>query len=151
MLCSTTGYTTTTEAADYAASKYGVRGLWKSIRFMPHILSPAPTSPDPNIPLFRTNLVVPTLISTPMTKHVEAMVRRVMEVGSVADVVEAVMRVAGDEEARGRAVCVPPGRTVPGDENFDLDDDWEGLEGGELVQRVNGGALKGLEFFAREV
>lgn len=150
-LCSTLGYTSTTDAADYTAAKYAIRGLWKSLRYMPHILSPNPREPDAKIPLFRTNLIAPTLISTPMTSHAEAMIRQVMPVGQVEDVVEAVMRVAGDEAAYGRAVCVPAGKEKAGDGNFDLEDDWTGLEGGALATNVNGGPLKGLEFFCREI
>lgn len=150
-LCSTLGYTSTTDAADYTAAKYAVRGLWKSLRYMPHALSPNPASPDPTAPLFRTNLIAPTMISTPMTKHAEAMIRKIMPVGEIADVVEAVMRVAGDESASGRAMGVPAGKEKPGDGNFDLEDDWNGLEGGALAQVVNGGALKGLEFFCGEI
>lgn len=150
-LCSTLGYTSTTDAADYTAGKYAIRGLWKSLRYMHHILSPDPRNPDPKAPLFRTNLIAPTLISTPMTKKAEDMIRKVMPVGEIADVVEAVMRVAGDEDVTGRAVCVPAGKEKSGDGNFDLEDDWEGLEGGALVESVKDGALKGLDFFCRAI
>lgn len=150
-ICSTLGYTSTTDAADYTAGKYAIRGLWKSLRYMPHILSPNPRDPDPKVPLLRTNLIAPTLISTPMTKKAEDMIRKVMPVGEIADVVEAVMRVAGDEDVTGRAVCVPAGKEKAGDGNFDLEDDWEGLEGGALAESVSSGALKGLEFFCRAI
>ena len=79
----------------YAASKFGVRGLWKSLRRATDVLGPQ------SLPL-RVNLLAPTFVLTQMT---ESLRPRLEEDGiamaEVADVVEGLVRVLADEEVYG--------------------------------------------------
>lgn len=81
----------------YNASKFGVRGLWRSIR--------AQAANDLNV---RCNLIAPWLIDTPMTRSI----RQYMKEKSVAeglgisfanieDVVDTACRCAADEGVKG--------------------------------------------------
>ncbi|KAF2661709.1 NAD(P)-binding protein [Lophiostoma macrostomum CBS 122681] len=127
---------------DYAASKYGVRGMFKALRHSTSILgSGAPT--------LRTNLVAPSFIRTGMTSDYEAGLMQIgIELGEVEDVAVGVMRVACDEEITGRAIAIASRSQggVAGDRNYDLGDDWEGSDGGKAaLESLLNGSIKGLE------
>jgi 5'-hydroxyaverantin dehydrogenase len=126
--------------ADYSASKYGVRGLWKSLTREKYVLS--------EDVMFRTNLIAPTYIRTDMTASFVARLEEAgMEVGEVGDAVEGVLRVVCDEEVYGRALAICKGEKRAGDRNFDLGDDWAGGDGGtEIVKAMREGALKNMQF-----
>ncbi|KAL9058893.1 MAG: hypothetical protein Q9162_001449 [Coniocarpon cinnabarinum] len=113
--------------ADYGASKFGVRGLWKSIRR---------EVPDLNI---RTNLIAPTFMPTVMVQQVtKALEERGAKVGKIEDVVDAVVRLACSDDVDGRALA------CGGDGIFDLRDDYEGLDGGvETLDYFKTGAFGG--------
>lgn len=94
--------------SDYTAVKFGVRGLWKSLRETPEMTG------------MRTNLIAPGLARTPMTEGLvpvfEASGCTMLD---VRDVVDAIMRVVADGSIKGRAICVMPGGP------YDLCDDVE--------------------------
>ncbi|PSN61462.1 NAD(P)-binding protein [Corynespora cassiicola Philippines] len=146
LISSLAAYVPLLNIADYNASKYGVRGLWRAVRNSSSILGP-----DPSAPSFRCNLICPTFIRTQMTAAIEPGLRAMdIEMGEVADVVAAVVRVACDDAVRGRAVAVCKGVGEPGDRNFDLGDDWEGGDGGrEVLEGILEGRLRGLEGVGR--
>ncbi|MCJ1251589.1 hypothetical protein MMC30_008824 [Trapelia coarctata] len=106
------GYLEIPLAATYNASKWGVRGFFRTIR--------APLAARG----VRVDLIAPWLMDTPMSRPHSAAFQAVgMPVGEPAVVVKAVMRCAVDEEIVGRAFVVGPGVTM------DLGDDEEGGRG----------------------
>ncbi|KAF2877742.1 hypothetical protein BDV95DRAFT_444622, partial [Massariosphaeria phaeospora] len=114
---------------DYTASKFGVRGIWRSLRNSVSILGHYK-------PPLRTNLIAPTFIRTAMTTQIESSVLGSGgKLGEVEDVVAGVLRVATDEGISGRALAVAKGEDRAGDRNFDLGDDFEGGGGGVEVPR----------------
>ncbi|KAF2711578.1 NAD(P)-binding protein, partial [Pleomassaria siparia CBS 279.74] len=121
------GYAPLDKAADYNASKFGVRGMWQAIRHSTNILGQ-------NSPPFRTNLVAPTFIRTNMTTALEpVLLAHGIALGEIEDVVAGVMRLACDENITGRAIAIAARGNVPGDRNFDLGDDWEGFNAGKAT------------------
>jgi 5'-hydroxyaverantin dehydrogenase len=138
-MSSAAGYIAMNNATDYNASKFGVRGLWKAIRHSNTILGHNATS--------RTNLIAPTWIATSMTEYMWSALRKSgIEIATVGDVVASVMRAACDEEISGRAICIGPGKNTPGDSNFDLCDDWNGLDAGRVLQeKIKDGTFGGMK------
>lgn len=108
----------------YNAAKYGVRGLWKSIRNAPHGTYPF---------ALRTNLVAPTITRTNMTAdYFNAFVAAGGVATEVSDVVDVTMRLICDETVDGRAVCA-----LPDGKSFDLGDDPREGDGGKVVWDVS--------------
>lgn len=106
----------------YNASKWGVRGLWKSLR----------DNQQETLPWLRTNLIAPTLTRTPMTESFhEFLAAKGFAVCQTGDVVTAGMRLICDENVVGRAV-IP----LPNGEAADLCDDFEGFDGGREALRI---------------
>jgi NAD(P)-dependent dehydrogenase (short-subunit alcohol dehydrogenase family) len=140
LMSSLAGYVPLDRVADYNASKFGVRGMWKAIRHSTTILGD-------DAPPFRSNLVAPTFIRTNMTHTIEPRIQAMgISLGEIEDVTAGVMRVACDETISGRAIAIAAREKEAGDRNFDLEDDWEGLDGGrELLGRIRDGTLGGLE------
>lgn len=71
-----------------------------------------------------------------------------IELGEVEDVAAGVMRAACDEDIQGRAIAIAVRSEggVAGDRNFDLGDDWGGLDAGKaVVESLRNGPIKGLE------
>jgi 5'-hydroxyaverantin dehydrogenase len=145
LISSLAGYAPIDKVADYNASKFGVRGMWKAIRHSTTILGD-------DAPPFRTNLVAPTFIRTNMTQTIEPGLQSMgISLGEVEDVTAGVMRLACDETISGRAIAIAARGKEVGDRNFDLEDDWEGLDGGrELLGRIRDGTLEGLELVGIE-
>jgi NAD(P)-dependent dehydrogenase (short-subunit alcohol dehydrogenase family) len=135
--------------ADYSASKFGVRGLWRSI-----------LKPEEGMAKYQANLLAPSFTDTGMIggeEGVKKLEEMGLRVGSVGDVVEGAMRCVCDGEVEGESsffgLClevvermlfadgtgVCPGRAVccvkafdgqpAGSANFDICDDVEGLLG----------------------
>lgn len=76
--------------ADYNAAKFGVRGLFKSLRRQARRAG------------VRTNLIAPTFLPTAQVAQVvRELEARGARVGRVADAVDAVVRVACDDEVQG--------------------------------------------------
>ncbi|KAF2237183.1 NAD(P)-binding protein [Viridothelium virens] len=116
--------------ADYSASKFGVRGLWKTIREEIRQMG------------YRTNLIAPTFMPTQVILPVaDALEERGAKLASVGQAVDAVMRLLADERAEGRAVA------VGGYGNFDIRDDSDGLDGGieTLKYFASGGMGPGMQ------
>lgn len=127
---SLSGYVTQPLFANYMASKFGVRGIFKAIRY---------NAPELGGDV-RFNLIAPCAIVTPMTEQFVPIVGPIgYEFGSIDDAVEGIMRVLCDEsiegwcstfesfrnpadECTGRASCIAPGKLAsgPGTANFDL-------------------------------
>lgn len=139
-MSSLAGYLPLNQTADYNASKFGVRGMWKAIQHSTLILGE-------DGPPFRTNLVAPTFIRTKMTTAMESTLLSMgISLGEIEDVSAGVMRLACDETVSGRAIAIAARERVAGDRNFDLKDDWEGLDGGrEVLEKITDGTLAGLE------
>lgn len=137
-ISSLAGYLSINNADEYGAGKFGVRGMWKAIRHSVEILGPGTR--------FRTNLIAPTYIRTDMTTDVESILLSMgIELGEIEDVVAGVMRVACDEEVSGRAVATVSRDKIAGDRNFDLCDDWEGLDAGtEVLGKIRNETIKNL-------
>lgn len=114
LMSSLAGYTEDQLASSYMATKFGVRGLWKSLRYR---------EDDFGFP-FRTQLIAPCFVRTRMTDgFIEHVAKAGVAVSQVQDVVGPVMRVLCDETISGRAIC-----TV-GDKVLDLMDDPAGRDG----------------------
>ncbi|KAI9666821.1 MAG: hypothetical protein M1831_001597 [Alyxoria varia] len=129
---SLSGYLELPPCSDYTAAKFGVRGLWKSIRREVDQLG------------VRTNLIAPTFLPTQAIASVsEKLESKGATLGNLDDAAEAVLRLACTEDISGRALA------VGGYGNFDLRDDPEGLDGGiELLEYYKTGAMgRGMQAF----
>ena len=94
-ISSLAGYTAPQGSVIYSASKFGVRGIWKSLRQRTDVLGEG-------LPLVRYNLIAPTFVRTPMTAGMQPMVESVgIKFCEIADVVEGVIRLASDESIFG--------------------------------------------------
>jgi 5'-hydroxyaverantin dehydrogenase len=108
-----------TLSADYAAAKFGVRGLFHQYR--------RPELADSRFGGARFNCLAPFIIRTPMITppECEAIEAAGWMIGSLEDVRVAGMRCLASSEVRGRVVVVCKGCIEPGDRVFDACDDWE--------------------------
>lgn len=82
---------------DYNSTKWGVRGLFWSLRNTKRLLGEG--KPD-----FRVNLIAPSWIRTNMTKGFQAVVKSRdlnVKIGDVSDCVDVVLRMAADENVIG--------------------------------------------------
>lgn len=123
--------------ADYVASKYAARGIFRAIRL-------------PMLQLgIRTNFIAPWLTDTALVAHLTKVFReKGLPVARVGDVVEAVVRCVVDEGIVGRAVGVGVRGMVGASEGaaFDLRDEVAGggMDGGMVVGEFLEG-VKGYE------
>jgi 5'-hydroxyaverantin dehydrogenase len=126
------GFSSMTNAAEYASSKWGVRGLFRSFRGAHKILGEG-------LPLVRTNMINPGFIRTQseslalisaaeagyanlnqVTQGFHSLVDEgKMQMGKPSDVADVVLRLASDKTIIGRGVSINAGV------NFDLGDDTE--------------------------
>ncbi|GAB1737230.1 hypothetical protein NU219Hw_g1161t1 [Hortaea werneckii] len=105
---------------DYSASKWGVRGLFKSLLDATEVEA---------LP-FRVNLIAPYYVKTPLTAHrVAALESAGVQFGEVVDVAAAATRLCADRTVHGRAIGIWKGGA------FDLCDDWEGGFGSRALQQ----------------
>jgi 5'-hydroxyaverantin dehydrogenase len=87
------GYSDLPFSSDYGAAKWGVRGLWRSLRGERGVNGLGGT---------QANLIAPTYIRTAMTaESAHLLVKAGVKVGEVADVVQAILRVLTDDEIDG--------------------------------------------------
>ncbi|KAK5128016.1 hypothetical protein LTR85_005133 [Meristemomyces frigidus] len=109
--------------ADYAAAKFGVRAIWKSIG-----------RPGAEMVPYQANLLAPTFVRTPMIRDwVAALEAKGTKVAEVADCTEAALRCICDD-------IIEDG--TPGTGNFDLCDDLAGFNGAEeLLSKLAEGRL----------
>jgi len=95
-ISSLAGYIELPLVADYQASKFGVRGLWKAIRGAGGMFGGV-----------RTNLIAPTFIRTQMVAGIaEDLVKAGVLLGEVEDVVKVVMRCVCDSSIDGESQIV---------------------------------------------
>jgi len=101
------------------AAKFGVRGLWRSLRG---------GVGDYGI---RSNLIAPWFIHTPMTDpYLGHFNTRGLGLAPIEGLVDAAVRCAVDEKIHNRAIAIMP------EGNIDLRDDSEGLDAGEELQNI---------------
>lgn len=85
----------------YNSAKWGVRGLFWSVRTLENLLGEGK-------PKFRANLIAPTYVSTNMTKGIKERVKEAnspLKVAEVSDVVHVVLRMVSDEGVKGIFEC----------------------------------------------
>ena len=88
---------------DYNSSKWGVRGMFWSLRNCGRILGE-------NRPSFRVNLIAPTWVRTNMTRGLQSRLEEsnsTIKIAEVSDVVDVVLRMASDENVRGKCILRP--------------------------------------------
>jgi 5'-hydroxyaverantin dehydrogenase len=81
----------------YNSSKWGVRGMFWSLRNIEQLLGEGK-------PKFRTNLIAPTYVSTNMTRGIKERFKETntpVKVAEVSDVVHVVMRMVSDGNVKG--------------------------------------------------
>ncbi|KAI7220912.1 hypothetical protein KC352_g16290 [Hortaea werneckii] len=111
LMASLSGYFAIPLGCDYSASKWGVRGLFKSLLDATEV---------EDLP-FRVNLIAPYYVKTPLTAHHAAALEKAgVKFGEVADVAAAATRLSADRTVHGRAIGIWKGG------GFDLCDDLEG-------------------------
>ncbi|KAK4085211.1 uncharacterized protein Triagg1_201 [Trichoderma aggressivum f. europaeum] len=126
LLSSLGGYLDDSHDSIYSATKYGIRGLFRSIRLRSY-----------NELNVRCNLVAPWVIRTPLTAPLQGFLDKSgipqgkgLTFATVDAAVEAVGRCAVDEKVVGRSIAVVP------EGNFDLGDDEEGLWAGTALKKI---------------
>ena len=131
LISSIAGYEAFPFGADYTAAKFGVRGLWKSIR-----------KPKPGMSQYQANLVAPLATRTGKGPE-QGLVKMGLKLNEVGDVVIAIMGCICDSAIAGKAVACPQGRDgEPGTNNFDLCDDLPEHSGSKvMLQKVQEGVF----------
>lgn len=93
-MSSLAGYGDLPFSSDYSAAKWGVRGIWRSLRGEKGAKGLGGT---------QANLIAPTYIRTAMTADFSHLLDEAgVKMGEVDDVVQAVLRVVTDEEVDGK-------------------------------------------------
>ncbi|KAI6860405.1 hypothetical protein KC319_g8950 [Hortaea werneckii] len=120
LMGSLSAYTAIPLHCDYSASKWGVRGLFKSLLDATEV---------EDLP-FRVNLIAPYYVKTPLTAPRVALLESLgVKFGEVADVAAAATRLCADRTVHGRAIGVWQGGA------FDLCDDMDGGFGSHVLQQ----------------
>jgi 5'-hydroxyaverantin dehydrogenase len=92
------GYTPMSGVPSYNSSKWGVRGMFWSLRNMENLLGEGK-------PKFRANLIAPTWVRTNMTKGLVEYLKKTDAktlVAEVSDVVDVVLRMVVDQGVQGK-------------------------------------------------
>ncbi|EXJ96400.1 hypothetical protein A1O1_01526 [Capronia coronata CBS 617.96] len=117
--------------SDYQTSKFGVRGLFRTLRY---------TTPSLNI---RLNMLAPTFVRTPLVTPALPVLKAAgmgpghgLDFVDVETVVDAAVKFAVDDRLHGRAWAVVAGKNGVGDLTVDLQDDEHGSWGGEALEHV---------------
>jgi NAD(P)-dependent dehydrogenase (short-subunit alcohol dehydrogenase family) len=106
---------------DYAAAKFGVRGLWSAARETMHTHKLDA----------RINMVSPQFIATNLNKHMQKYYERSgHKFGSVDFAARAVVRMVGDSSVKGRSV------TTTIESARDMDDDLSGKYGWTQIEKL---------------
>lgn len=102
LVASMGGYNPMPSVIDYNSSKWGVRGMFWSLRNIGSFLGEGK-------PEFRVNLIAPTWVRTNMTKGIQERIQETdsaIKVAEVSDVVDVVLRMSSDESVKGKTVPV---------------------------------------------
>jgi 5'-hydroxyaverantin dehydrogenase len=128
MLASLAGYSGTPGLCDYTASKWGVRGLQRSL------LDDAQVSSSP----VRFNLIAPYFVATPLIEDQVPLLESMgIKLADIDDVEAAAMRFMCDKSIYSRAAGIWQGGAV------DLGDDLGGGDGATaMTEGVESGALR---------
>jgi 5'-hydroxyaverantin dehydrogenase len=92
------GYQPMPSVIDYNSAKWGVRGMFWSLRNVANILGEGK-------PKFRVNLIAPTWVKTNMTKGFQDRIAgadSTIKMAEVSDCVDVVLRMSSDEGVRGK-------------------------------------------------
>jgi len=93
-ISSLAGYGDLPFSSDYASAKWGVRGLWRSLRGERGVNGLGGT---------QANLIAPTYIRTAMTAGFsQQLVEAGIKVGEVEDVIQAILRAVVDQDVDGK-------------------------------------------------
>jgi len=98
LVASMGGYQPMATVIDYNSAKWGVRGMFWSLRNIGGILGEGK-------PSFRVNLIAPTWVRTNMTKGMQSHLDSVdsaIKIAEVSDCVDVVLRLASDENVKGK-------------------------------------------------
>ena len=109
-------------SADYAASKFGVRGLFHQVR--------RPELGPSRFGGARFNMLAPFFVATPMisSKEIEYLTQAGWKVATLGDLKEGAMRCLANPGVNGRSVVICGGERdggKPGSRNFDACDEFE--------------------------
>ena len=119
LVASMAGYTGFAPQSDYASSKWGVRGLFRSL------LNDQTSATCP----VRINLLAPYFVATPLSAHIIPKLQEVgVKLAEMNDVRDAALRLICDKSIRGRAVSIWEGGPV------DLGDDLGGDYGSHVIR-----------------
>lgn len=120
LLGSMAGYTGISHRPDYTASKWGVRGLFRSL------LNDQTSATCP----VRVNLIAPYFVATPLTAHIAPKLQEMgVKLAEIDDVRDAGLRFICDKSIHGRAVGIWGGGAA------DLGDDLGGDYSSQVVRR----------------
>ncbi|KAI9658954.1 MAG: hypothetical protein M1821_001914 [Bathelium mastoideum] len=138
-LASAAGYGDQHSQCDYNTSKFGVRGLWHSLRKCTGILGHGTIA---GAPMFQTNLIAPWFVRTNMVASSEPAFKQYgLRPAEIPDAVDAILRCVTDESIYARSIMVAPGGKEGN--NFDVYDDMEhGAGVQEILKRVKSGLLQ---------
>jgi 5'-hydroxyaverantin dehydrogenase len=102
LVASMGGYQAMPTVLDYNGAKWGVRGLFYSLRNLDGLLGEGK-------PMFRVNLIAPTWVRTNMTRGFSSRVGEdsTVKIAEVSDCVDVVMRMAADEKIKGTSSHIP--------------------------------------------
>jgi 5'-hydroxyaverantin dehydrogenase len=91
------GYQPMPTVVDYNSSKWGVRGIFWSLRNTERLLGEGK-------PKFRVNLIAPTWVRTNMTSRLQEVLTAdsKIKIAEVSDCVHVVLRMAADENVKGK-------------------------------------------------
>jgi 5'-hydroxyaverantin dehydrogenase len=109
LVASMGGFQPMATVVDYNSSKWGVRGMFWSLRNVEAILGEGK-------PGFRVNLIAPTWVRTNMTRGIQSRIEEsqsTIKVAEVSDCVDVVLRMASDENVKGTwyhffPLAIPP-------------------------------------------
>jgi 5'-hydroxyaverantin dehydrogenase len=95
--------------SDYNTSKFGVRGLWHSVRKCTGMLGYGEVE---GAPMFRTNLLAPYFVRTEMIAPVQGIFDKIgLQCAEIEDVVDGAFRCLTDEEVIGEYILIMASRT----------------------------------------
>lgn len=120
-VCSVAGYLDGVPlGATYSAAKWGIRGIFKSLRPYQKSLGGV-----------RINMIAPWWIETPIVGFAGPLKELGVRMAEIEDFVEGALRLCCDQSAHGRCVVVAPKKMQDsrvGSGNFDIGDDAAGLD-----------------------